>query len=64
MCKSKVISIVNQKGGVAKTVTTLNLGYALAEMGKKILLIDFDPQSSLTVCFGYDNADSIKTTIL
>jgi chromosome partitioning protein len=60
---SKVIAIVNQKGGVAKTVTALNLGYALSEMGKKVLLIDFDPQSSLTVCFGYDNTDSINTTI-
>lgn len=63
MRKSKVIAIVNQKGGVAKTVTALNLGYALSEMGKKVLLIDFDPQSSLTVCFGYDNTDIINTTI-
>lgn len=63
MFSNKVIAIVNQKGGVAKTVTALNLGYALAEMGKKVLLIDFDPQSSLTVCFGYDNTDNINTTI-
>lgn len=63
MDRSKVIAIVNQKGGVAKTVTALNLGYALSEMGKKVLLIDFDPQSSLTVCFGYDNTDNIQTTI-
>ncbi|WP_415466912.1 ParA family protein [Clostridium saccharoperbutylacetonicum] len=63
MNSNKVIAIVNQKGGVAKTVTALNLGYALSEMGKKVLLIDFNPQSSLTVCFGYDNTDNISTTI-
>lgn len=60
---SEVIAIVNQKGGVGKTTTALNMGYALSQMGKKVLLIDFDPQSSLTVCFGYDNTDSIGTTI-
>lgn len=63
MEKSKIIAIVNQKGGVGKTTTALNMGYALSQMGKKVLLIDFDPQSSLTVCFGYDNTDSINTTI-
>lgn len=63
MINSKVIAIVNQKGGVAKTITALNLGYALSEMGKKVLIIDFDPQSSLTVCFGYENTDNISTTI-
>lgn len=63
MEKSKIIAIVNQKGGVGKTTTALNMGYALSQMGKKVLLIDFDPQSSLTVCFGYDNTDNINTTI-
>jgi len=51
------ISIANQKGGVGKTTTVFNLGSALAEAGKKTLLIDLDPQSSLTLTMGIDAAN-------
>lgn len=60
---TETIAIANQKGGVGKTTTALNMGYALSKKGKKVLLIDFDPQSSLTVCLGFDNTDLIETSI-
>ena len=58
MCK--VISISNQKGGVAKTVTSVNMGIGLAREGKKVLLIDADPQGSLTISLGYEYPDKMS----
>jgi len=53
----QVIALANQKGGVAKTTTTLNLGVALAERGKRVLAVDLDPQSNLTMSQGLDPDD-------
>lgn len=58
---AEVITIANRKGGVGKTTTTLNLAYSLKEVGKKVLVIDLDPQANLTRCFDVENPENIKT---
>ena len=59
----KVIAIVNQKGGVAKTTTTVNLGVGLAKTGHRVLLLDADPQGSLSVCLRIKDPDSLNESL-
>lgn len=60
---AKVIAVVNQKGGTGKTTTTENIGIGLVNEGKKVLLIDMDPQGSLTISLGYPRPDEMYPTL-
>lgn len=62
MCK--VIAVAMQKGGCAKTSVSLNLGIGLARAGKKVLLIDNDPQGNLTASLGYEEPDDMSDTLV
>lgn len=63
MTECKTIAICNQKGGVGKTTTTVNLGVGLANQGYRVLLVDADPQGSLTVSLGIQTPDELPVSL-
>ena len=60
---AQIIAITNQKGGVGKTTTTVNLGVGLARQGRRVLLVDGDPQGSLTISMGVKLPDKDTVTL-
>lgn len=63
MSRTKIMACINQKGGTGKSTTCENLGIGLANEGKKVLLVDMDPQASLTIALGWQRPDELETTI-
>lgn len=60
---TQIICLANQKGGVGKTQTCVNLGIGLAQQGKKVLIVDFDPQASATISLGFPRPDQLPVTV-
>jgi len=60
----KIVSVINQKGGTGKTTTTINLGSALSKLGKKILLVDLDPQANLSYSLGVEEPEATLADVL
>lgn len=63
MIMAKIIVLGAMKGGVGKSVSTFNLAYSLAELGKKVLVVDFDSQANLTTCMGIEDVAAVPVTI-